>query len=224
MEELWLIWKEPLTRRRYKVGELLKVDNQFIFNYVNPELNDAKKVGFNYYPGFENTNKEYKSDKLFTNIITRLPNQTRPDYLEILNSYNLDENSSEFDILRNTRGRVITDNYEFVPAFDINKIEFEIAGCKHCDDLIKCKSKLKINDKLYLEHENDNKQDINAIKIIYENNEKKYHIGYVPRYYSKELLDELNKGIQYSAMIKNLNFESKLDDDVTVDVKLIFKN
>ena len=64
-----------------------------------------------------------------------------------------------------------------------------------------------------------------AIKIIFKKNGKVYHLGYVPRYYSKELSKMLDDNIEYSAKVRYLNFESKLkDEDITVDVKLIFDN
>ena len=84
-EELWLIWKDSTSRRRYKIGSLIKENNRYSFNYVNPELDDARTVGFKYFPGFEDLKRSYESDTLFTNILTRLPNERRPDYLEILN-------------------------------------------------------------------------------------------------------------------------------------------
>lgn len=222
-EELWLIWKNPISRRRYKIGVLTKEKNKYIFNYVNPELDDAKIVGFNYFPGFENINKTYESETLFTNIVTRLPNITRPDYLEILNCYNLEKGIEEFDILKATHGRIITDNYEFVLPFSSSKLEFDIAGISHSNDIEKCKNNLKINDRLYLEHEKENPKDSNAIKIIFKNNGNNYHLGYVPRYYSKELLNELKKDIKYSAMIQSVNLESKLTDEkIIIKVKIIF--
>ena len=221
-EELWLIWKDSITRRRYKIGSLIKENNRYIFNYVNPELDDARTVGFKYFPGFEDVTKTYQNDSLFTNILTRLPNDTRPDYLEILNSYNLEKNSNDFDILRATRGRTLTDNYEFVPAFDPSKIEFDVAGTSHCSDVEECKQYLKVNKKLYLELEPENLKDPNAIKIIFKENDKLYHLGYVPRYYCKELVAELKKGTQYSAMIQSLNLESlSSDENITANVKLI---
>lgn len=65
-------------------------------------------------------------------------------------------------------------------------------------------------------------KDPNAIIIIFKENDKSYHLGYVPRYYCKELLDELRKGTQYSAMIQSLNLESQLsDENITSNVKLI---
>lgn len=222
-EELWLIWKNPTTRRRYKVGILIKENNKYKFYYSNPELDDAKKDGFNYYPGFDDITKVYESNTLFTNIMTRLPNESRPDYLEILNYYNLNKDSNDIEILKATRGRTMTDNYEFVSAFDPSKIEFDVAGTSHCKDIKKCHNLLKINKKLYLTPEPTNKFDKYAIKIIFKENNKNYHLGYVPRYYCKQLLAELEKGTEYSAMIQGLNLESTFsDENITAHVKLIF--
>lgn len=221
--ELWLIWKEPLSHRRFKIGILIKLNDGYEFSYVDPELGEARKVGFNFFPGFNDLSKTYKNNELFINIASRLPNKGRIDYLEILNSYNLDKESSNFDILKATRGRTLTDNYEFVPAFDLNKIEFDVAGTRHCNDINKCKDFLKINRVLYLEPEPNNKNDENAVKVVLKENGKLYHLGYVPKYYSKELLNELNKGAKYSAMIQNLKFNSPFsDENIVANVKLIF--
>lgn len=221
-KELWLIWKEPTSRRRYKIG-ILSYDDKYTFKYVNPELNDALAVGFKYFPGFEDINKTYISDDLFANIETRLPNPARPDYLAILNSYNLEKNSTKFDILKATKGRLLTDNYEFVPAFDSTKVGFDVAGTRYCDDVKKCKDLIAINDKLLLELEPENKFDTNAIKVILHKNGRNYHLGYVPRYYTTELAKLLKEKVEYSAMIQSLNFESKINDEaITAFVKLIF--
>ena len=134
----------------------------------------------------------------------------------------MEKDSDEFEILKATRGRTITDNYEFVASFTPNKVEFDVAGTRHCKDVEKCKNHLEINKKLYLEHEPDNPKDSNAIKIIFKENVISYHLGYVPRYYSEELLNELKKGTQYSAMIQSLNLASQLNDEnITAKVKLI---
>lgn len=221
--EMWLIWKHPETRRRYKIGHLNYNNKIYTFKYVSPELNDALNAGFKYFPGFEDINKIYTSHVLFANIETRLPNVGRKDYLEILNSYNLEHDSTKLEILKATKGRLLTDNYEFVPVFDTSKVEFDVAGTRHCADVNECKEKININDKILLELENDNEYDNYAIKVILKKDGKEYHLGYVPRYYSKELTDLLNNNIEYSAMIKSLNFESEFnDEDITAFVKLIF--
>ena len=222
-KEMWLIWKHPESRRRYKIGILNFEDGIYTFKYVNPELNDSLKAGFKFFPGFEDINKTYTSDELFANIETRLPNPTRADYLEILNLYNLEKDSSKIDILKATKGRLLTDNYEFVPAFDLNKVEFDVAGTRHCPDVKKCQNLIEVNDKLTLELEPENEHDSNAIKVILTKNGIKYHLGYVPRYYSSCLAELLEKNIEYSAMIQSLNFESEIYDEyITAFVKLIF--
>lgn len=221
--EMWLIWKNPESRRRYKIGILSYNNKEYEFTYINPELDDAINSGFKCFPGFSNLSLSYKSKELFANIATRLPNKARPDYLEILNAYNLENDSSELEILKATKGRLVTDNYEFVPVFDSKKIEFDVAGTRHCLDTQDCKKLLKLNDKLFLELEPDNKYDSNAIKVIYKNSGICYHIGYVPRYYAKELNEMLKNNVHYSAMIQSLNFESNIsDEDISASVKLIF--
>lgn len=224
--KLWLIWKEPKERRRFIIGELTYESNEYKFKYINPELNNAKKNGLDFFPGFDDIEKEYVSDTgLFPNIETRLPNTSRPEYLEILNLYDLDIDSSKMEILEKTKGRLLTDNFEFVPVFDKNKIEFEVAGTSHSDDIKNYKNIFEVNDNLFLERESDNKYDKYAIKVICRKNGILYCLGYVPRYYSKELSKMLDENVKYSAKIKYLNFESKLDDeDITADVKLIFNS
>ncbi len=220
---MWLIWKNSKTRRRYKIGILTCSKQQYIFKYDNPELDDARKSGFEFFPGFEDIYKEYISKELFANIETRLPNPARPDYLEILNVYGLEKDSTKLEILKATKGRLLTDNYEFVSAFDKVKVQFDVAFTRHCFDVKKCLKLISVNDKLLLELEPDNLYDEYAIKVVLNKNNKYYHLGYVPRYYSKELTQLLKDNVEYSAMVQSLNFESKInDEDISVVVKLIF--
>lgn len=222
-KEMWLIWKHPESRRRYKVGTLVYEDDTYTFQYVNPELDDALKVGFHYFPGFEDLHKVYTASQLFANIETRLPNSSRKDYLELLNLYNLERNCTKLEILKATKGRLITDNYEFVAAFDSSKIEFDVAGVRHYLNKEQCQNLLELNDKLLLELDPVNQYDDYAIKVICSKNGNRYHLGYVPRYYSKELANLLQKKVSYSAMIKGFNFESEIDDEnITAFVNLIF--
>lgn len=219
-KELWLIWKDSVARRRYTIGNLIKKENEYIFRYNIAVINEVKKIGFDYFPGFEDIEKEYSSKELFTNILNRLPNPSRTDYEQVLKAYGLNKEYSVIEILERTKGRLLTDNYEFVPAFNRNKIEFELAGTRHCKDFEKCKDMLKVGDKLNLELETDNKYDDNAIKVLFD----KYKIGYVPRYYSKQLADLLKQNIEYKAEINNIKIETLIKDEiVSAKVELIFK-
>ena len=147
--------------------------------------------------------------KLFDTILSRLPNKNRNDYIEILKSYGLDDNSTEMEILEKTKGRLLTDNFEFVPIFNEKRIEFEIAGTRYSKDLKKCKELLKVGERLLLELEN-NEYDENAIAIKFQN----YKIGYIPRYYSEQLASLIKKGIEYKAYIINLKIQSKIEDEI----------
>ena len=221
-KKLWLVWKEPNSLRRYVVGELEQTVSKYIFKYTNPELDDAIKVGFEYFPGFSDLKEIYENSKMFSNIETRLPNPTRPDYLEILNIYGLEKDSDVMEILKITKGRLLTDNFEFVPVFEKNKIEFDIAGTKYYEAK-NIKNQLMINDDLFLVLEPDNTYDKYAIKVVCIISGEERKLGYVPRYYSEYLTDMLKNNIKYSAKIKSLNFDSPLDDeDITAGVKLIF--
>ena len=226
LNKLWMIWKNPISRKRFIIGELSEEHNRYFFKYINPELEDARESGFNYFPGFNDLNETYNSNTLFTNIETRLPNPNRPDYLEILNLYDLKSESTKMEILKATKGRLLTDNFEFVQPFDRNnKIEFDIAGTSHHLIEKNVRDTLKVNDNLILEREPDNPEDKDAIKVLYEFENTKVLLGYVPRYYSKDLSELLQKEIKYSAKIESLKLESEIsDEDVTASVKLIFEN
>ena len=89
----------------------------------------------------------------------------------------------------------------------------------------KCSKLLNINDRLALELDPENVYDKYAIKVVLNKGNKKYHLGYVPRYYSKQLYDLLKNNVKYSAMIQGLNLKSKIkDEDIAVFVKLIFND
>lgn len=214
-KELWVIWKNPNTRQRYKIGILTKHDNNYSFRYDLEE----KIKDFDYFPGFPDINKTYNSLDLFTNILNRLPNPNRPDYEKILNNYELNKESSDMEILEKTRGRLITDTYEFVVPFSRDKIMFEVAGVQYSEEFKKCKNVMRIGNKISLELETDNKYDGNAIIVKYDN----YKIGYVPRYYTYELAKLLRDKIKYNAYITHLNIESEIKDErVSVKVDLYF--
>lgn len=220
MKTLLLVWKDFETRTRYVVGNLTYDNKVYFFKYTNPELSDAQKQGFTCYPGFEDLTKVYESKELFSNISSRLPNKNRDDYLEILNYYNLNSSDDEYEILTRTKGRLLTDTFEFVPPFDKNKIEFEIAGTRYSEEIEKYLKEIKPNTKLALEP--TTYKDEPAIKV-YGILSKKVFLGYVPRYYAKEIYEQLEKKVNYSAMIKDVKFESLINDEhITANVKLLF--
>ena len=98
-----------------------------------------------------------------------------------------------------------------------------MAGTRHCSDIKLCRNLIHIDDRLLFEMDDTNPYDEHAIKVIFHKDGKNYHLGYVPRYYSKYLTDVLNDCISYSAMIEKVRIDPVLkEDNITVFVKLIF--
>lgn len=238
ISELWLVWRvddlDAKDRRRFRVGILRKNDSAdeytFLYDYSHDFL-AAVEAGFDCYPGFNDTNKDKKyvsNGQLFSNIASRLPKPERDDYLDLLNRYGLSKDDDEFTQLSITRGRQVTDNFEFVPAFSEDKIEFDVAGVAHRkeEELKKCiKSGVLMNGaKLRLELEPDNNYDKNAIRILLPAKEGDVLIGYVPRYYSKELTETIKKGTKYSAIVTRVDLGSALrDEKISAKIRLLFE-
>ncbi len=221
--ELWLIWRDPVNRLRYKVGLLSYDGKLYHFEYTNPELDDAILAGFEKYPGF-NKGEKYTSPSLFPNIKNRLPNPSRVDYLDMMNEYDLTSDASDWEILTATRGRLITDDYEFVRPFTLDKVEFDVAGTRYREEFNDFENILSPNSKVSLELEPTNEYDKNAIKVCFKSGNKLYHLGYVPRFYSKQLARFLASGRRYSAIIKRVQLGGDThDNDITAEVQLVFE-
>ena len=229
-DELLLVWRRPKNeqgnRRRYVVGRLSRIEEagveKFKFCYGD-DFGLAKEEGLELFPGFGEPEKVYESDNLFVNVLARLPRTDRSDYLDILNLYGLNKGTSDWELLKATKGRLLTDNFEFVPAFDSSKIEFDVAGIRHRKTSLKQLEKyLKVDAKVLLEVEPDNEFDSNAIKVVLPIGDERCHIGYVPRYYSRELVQYARNVANYSALVSKVNIDAKNDDDqLAVKVRLL---
>lgn len=231
-KELWLIWRSssPNNRSRYRIGTLQwdTENNTYTFFYNHDsDLDKAAQYGFTFFPGFDNLKQTYKNDSLFLNIASRLPNPNRDDYLDFLNRYNLDLSSNNFQILCATKGRQITDNFEFVPSFNEKKIEFDIAGVDH-RHIVEIQNSVENGTlisgaKLILEREIDSKYDPAAIKVMLPARGKNIFLGYVPRYYSRKLAEKLDSGTDYSAVITRVDLTSKIKEEkISASVRLMF--
>lgn len=239
VDELYLIWRptDPKVRLRQKIGILRKENGLYKFTYLKNEVKEAKKNGFSYFPGFMDLDHVYKSEELFANIRTRLINDKRPDYLDLLNNYGLDISADDWGILAATKGRLPTDDFEFVSPFDNKKtdFEFDVAGTRY-RDIFKEENQDKLwelkkneNRKLVLEREPENKYDKYAVAVYADilksdGGFERVHLGYVPKYYSEDISNKLvDPEISYSARIKRVDLSNpNYDEKITVLVSLIF--
>ncbi|KXG09917.1 Serine/threonine-protein kinase CtkA [Anoxybacillus sp. P3H1B] len=217
VENVLLIWKDPKTRRRFIVGRLSYNEpaDTYKFSYDSPELEEALEHGFINFPNFPDLDMSYEiKGKLFQSIKNRLPNPKRPDFATILERYGLDISNSDMEILVATKGRLATDNFEFVKEINYAfgtpfSVTFDLAGARHCE-FPQVSSQLKINDPIFLEAETDNLYDQNAVKVL---TAQRVHIGYVPRYYSRHFINLINSNVDYIAKIAKLDVTNQSPDE-----------
>lgn len=220
---LYLIWKEPVTRRNYVVGQLSK-NGQYEFCY-GYEVKNAIEKGFEPLISFEDINKIYKSDTLFPTFSSRLPDRKRRGIERILSKYGLNT-FDEYKLLKRSGARLPIDTLEFIdPIFDENDGEikrvFHIAGVRHyigCDGE-NCEKALQLSDrdKLILKPEPENQYDKNAIKIL---DKKENHVGYLPRYYSESVLEYLKEDREYNCTVLEVNKDTQCSECIKVELEI----
>lgn len=220
---IYLVWKEPKSRRQYIIGQLSK-NGQFEFNY-GFEINDAIEKGFSLLIAFKDINKVYKSDMLFPVFSSRLPDKKRNDINKILCKYGMEE-YDDYKLLKRSGAKLPIDNLEFIDPIledcdtSIKRI-FYLAGPRHyigCDGVDCAKSvDLNIKDDLQLVLEPNNIHDKYAIKV---NSMKGVHIGYMPRYYSKGITELIHKGYNYSCKVYEVQKDNKCNECIKIDLEI----
>lgn len=130
---IYLIWKDPKSRRNFIIGELSRND-QYEFKY-GFEVEEAIENGFELLIPFVDLDKVYKSDTLFSAFSSRLPDRKRRGIENILKKYNMSE-FDEYELLKKSGARLPIDNLEFIdPLKDDGSSEierkFHIAGSRY---------------------------------------------------------------------------------------------
>lgn len=199
---LYLIWKDPETRRNFTIGKLTR-SSKYSFEYCE-EASEAEEYGWKSLGAFPDYHV-YESENLFPVFASRLPDKKRRDIKKILEKYSLKE-FNEFELLRRSGARLPIDTYEFIdPIFSEDEVierDFFVMGIRHhaaCSGT-NCALLPILNpgDLLVLEAEPENEYDRFAIRVITQKGE---HLGYIPRYYNKAILARIDKGISYSCKV-----------------------
>lgn len=186
---IYLIWKNPQTRRRYHVGILKKNEKNYEYRYVD-NIDEIIKIGFHLLVSFPEIKKKYISKELFPEFLTRIPGPTRVDIKNILNKYNMIK-YDEFELLKRSGAKTSLDTLEFIDPIlnikDTNIIrEFHIAGTRY---YCKCQEEsIDIGDLVILKKEIGNQYDIYAVQMYI----KEKFVGYIPAYYSEIITKFLN--------------------------------
>ena len=219
---LYLVWKSNETRRQYIVGQLTK-NGQYEFQYCK-EYEDAIKDGFKPLVSFDDSDKIYTCNDLFPVFASRLPDRKRKDMDKILQKYGLDEFDA-YELLKRSGAKLPIDSLYFIDPilnFD-NSFEktFNLAGVRHylgCDGN-NCSKSISVTrgDEVFLEREEDNSFDHNAIRVVNDNSEL---LGYVPRYYSEAFVRLMGESRVASCHVTNVDKNESCDECITVLIKI----
>lgn len=219
---LYLIWKDPETRRNYTIGKLSFEDGRYVFCYL-PDAEEAKKVGWEYLKSFPE-NITYESNVVFSAFTSRLPDKKRRGIEAILRRYGL-EQYDEFEFLRRSGARLPIDTYEFIdpilPEDETIQKDFYVMGIRykspcHGED---CELMVPVScgEELSLVPEPENQYDGNALRIVTLGGQ---HLGYVPRYYNKEILARLAQGVTYSCVVVETNQTGQCSECIKVRLSI----
>ena len=111
MIKVEVTWKNPISRERYKIGELIYNNNEYVFKY-SESLEKANSEGFNGLGEFKDLKKIYTSPELFLTFSTRIPNRKRKDFKKFLEENKISEKEDDLKVLLATRGVLDTDTIE----------------------------------------------------------------------------------------------------------------
>ncbi len=117
---LYVIWKNPRTKRSYIIGKLSRTETGFSFEYCN-EYKSAMSDGWNGLESFP-LDKKYESTTLFPVFQSRLPDKKRRDLPEILKKYGLDSYVG-YELLKKSGGRLPIDTFEFIEPVNFKNNE-----------------------------------------------------------------------------------------------------
>lgn len=219
---LYLIWKSNVTGRQYIVGQLTK-NGQYEFQYCK-EYEAAIEAGFKPLVSFENPDKIYTCNDLFPVFASRLPDRKRKDIDKILKKYGLDEFDA-YELLKMSGAKLPIDSLYFIdPILNFDKSfekTFHVAGARHylgCegDNCVKAIDVTR-GDEVFLEREEDNAFDHNAIRVV---NEKSELLGYVPRYYTEAFIRLMEEERVVSCHVVNVDKKQSCDECIVVVIKI----
>lgn len=215
-KKIYVVWQDLKSRSHFPVGELSYFINDhenYQFNYICGSL-EAKKFGFQPFPGFPELDETYVSNDIFPFFQNRILLPTRDEYETFLTNLGLPLDAKPIDILARSGGRRITDSVEiFAPAeisesndqnFRIAKYYFLLHGLGHMRECAQSlvMDNIKVNDQLFVMHDIQNPVDKNALLL---RTFDYCSIGFIPRYLLDDIWNLLNNQSDLKFYIYKIN-------------------
>jgi hypothetical protein len=193
VKSLFLAWQAP-NRLWFPVGRLEADNTQplFVFEYTKGALKAQKDAGFKPLVAFPEFDRRYESPELFPLFKNRVLNPHRKDFLDYLQTLDLDPaHQDPLQILAITGGERQTDSFEVFPKIEKNPdnsfcCRFFLHGLRHVsEDAQRRALSLHMGEPLRVSLELNNPVTGVAIQLTTDD----YHfIGWAPRYLVSDLL------------------------------------
>ncbi|MEY2702035.1 MAG: hypothetical protein RLY43_668 [Bacteroidota bacterium] len=163
-----LIWRPGKGSRRISIGSIKKNETDGVrFQYNASGVEQAKKIGFEHYEGFPDTEKVY-TENVLQIFGQRLIKSERSDLQDFYDFWNIDKTKvkHKFYMLAFTQGLLPTDNFEFLADFNPVKNLTFVTEIANLTELQIDSSAVKTGDSLRYELEPENEFDKNAVKVF----------------------------------------------------------
>lgn len=191
MNSLFIAWRppQPETTGWRPIGRLMHDGGLYQFCYTQ----GARKKGFRPFPGMENLDQVYESERLFPIFENRLLPKNRPEYESFLRWSGFDESATPDPVvvLGVTEGRRETDAIEVFPC-PVPKADhcyanrFFLHGIRWLPESCELRiNSLEPGEILRLMPDPQNSADPHAVGVRTESD--RTLIGYVPRYLAQDV-------------------------------------
>jgi hypothetical protein len=163
-----LIWRPGKGSRRISIGTIKKNETDGVrFQYNPTGVEEARKLGFEHYEGFPDTNKVY-SENVLQIFGQRLIKSERTDSKDFYDFWNIDVSKAKhkFYMLAFTQGLLPTDNYEFLADFNPVKNLSFVTEITNLTESQISSEKVSVGDLLRYELEPENNYDKSAVKVF----------------------------------------------------------
>lgn len=194
MNTLFVAWQEAATREWIPVARLDFDGQHYYFQYTRGA---ERAESFEPFGRLSALDRVYVSPTLLPFFANRVIAKSRPEYGDYLNWLGLEKTSDDMQLLGMSGGIRGTDTIELIPAPKKTEsgdyaIEFFARGLRHFDkSSIQAVSNLRAGDRLMLVKDSQN--PIDSFALFLRTLNPISFVGYVPRFYSRDLNNLLNR-------------------------------
>jgi hypothetical protein len=192
IEQLLVIWGEPVAGRRSIIGRLARGGGQFRFWYESTLPFDKGFTLLPEFPEHRDETRPYVERYLFPLFAERIPSSARRDTKAMMDAWGVEHSDDQFEVLARSGGIRATDRIELAeyrsPDDELERpLDFRVAGRSRMESV----PSLAVGDAVSLRADPTNPVDASAVVV-----DKRGEVaGYVPHQYTTLVGTLLGRGL-----------------------------